>query len=165
MKFTGVMLSIALTVPGLAADGAASRGWDRLGQVPRTQQVKVQLMDGSSISGVIQETEQDGLVFIHEKQVTKIPRENVREVTRRSRSRGALWGAIGGLAAGAPLGAAYAYVYYDGHPSGGNYAGQIAAIGALGSAVGVGIGAAVGGKETLYQSGMPIKPIGGGSRR
>ena len=153
MSLSAIVLVLALAVPALAADAAAGKGWDRLGQIPKTQKVNVHLRDGKTVSGFIYETASDGLMFVQNKQVIKLRREDITQVTKKSRLRAAMWGAIAGAGIGAPIGAAKAGTIVDkNNPSAGDRLGCGLVVGGLFGGIGAAIGAAGGAERTLYRA-------------
>jgi hypothetical protein len=149
MRIIGLALCLAAALPALAADP----GWDRLGQVSKTQKVKIHLADGKPVSGYIQEVRPEGLTFVKGGQVTQIPRENIESVTRQSRRRAAMWGAIiGGSIGGAILAAKAGTIVDKNNPTAADRAGS-ALIGAgLFGGAGAAIGLAGGTDHTIYRT-------------
>lgn len=155
MKLVHLTLFLALAIPGLAADAAAG-DWDRVGQIPKTQKVKIHLRSGAVLDGVIQEVAPDGLTFIQNAQVTQLKRADIASVTKKSRAKGALLGAAVGFGIGAPIGSAVKIV--DRTPTSGDRAAGVALVGGLFGVIGAGIGAGAGAQVTIYQAERPKKP-------
>ena len=72
-------LLLALSIPAAAADGAA-KGWDRIGQIPKTQSVTINLQDGKTLKGKIQETGAEGLTLIQGSAVRQVKRTEIATV-------------------------------------------------------------------------------------
>jgi hypothetical protein len=138
----------ALPAAAQPADGDAAKNgaWERLGQVPKTQQVKVYVQGGKTLQGFIQEARPEGLTFIQGTQVSQLARADVLRVTRKSRAKGATIGAIAGGAVGAIFGVLDAGAGHSRIATG------VALEGALGVGAFAAIGAAVGAESTLYRA-------------
>jgi hypothetical protein len=155
MKLVHLTLFLALALPGLAADAAAGN-WDRVGQIPKTQKVKIYLQSGDVLEGVIQDVGPDGLTFIQKTQVTQLKREDISRVTKKSRAKGALIGAaiLGGIGAAIGTKAQIA----DRKPTAGDRAAGVVLVGGLFGAIGAAIGAGAGWEQPLYKAGPAVKP-------
>jgi hypothetical protein len=155
MRIICLALCLAAALPALAADSA----WDRLGQVSKTQKVKVYLADGKPVSGYIQEVRPEGLTFVQGGQVVQIPRENIASVTRQSRRRAAMWGAIiGGGIGGAILAAKAGTIVDKNKPTGADRAASFAIGAGLFGGAGAAIGLAGGMDHTIYRAtARPVK--------
>jgi hypothetical protein len=145
-------LLLALSIPAAAADGAA-KGWDRVGQIPKKQSVKIHLQDGKTLKGTIQEANADGLTLIQGSAVRQVKKTEIAEVTTASRRKGALWGAITATAITAPIMAATAgYTLDKNHPTVGDRLGMAALAGLWWGGIGAGVGAATGASNVIYRA-------------
>ncbi|MBZ5621209.1 MAG: hypothetical protein LAQ69_21155 [Acidobacteriia bacterium] len=145
-------LLLALSIPAAAADGAA-KGWDRIGQTPKTQSVTIHLQDGKTLKGKIQETGSDGLTLIQGSAVRQVKRAEIAKVTRKSRLKGALWGAIAGTAITAPIMAAKAgYIVDKNNPTIKDRLGMAGVAGLFFGGIGAGVGAAAGTSSMIYRA-------------
>jgi hypothetical protein len=148
---------LALSVPAAAADGVTNE-WDRVGRIPNTQTVTIQLQDGNSLKGKIQEAGTDGLTLVQGSVVRQVKRTEIAKVTRTSRLKGALWGAIVGTAITAPIMAAKAgYIVDKNNPTIRDRLGMAAVAGMFFGGIGAGVGAAVGAPSLIYRA-PPKKP-------
>ena len=145
-------LLLALSIPAAAADGAA-KGWDRIGQIPKTQSVTIRLQDGKTLKGKIQEADAEGLTLVQGSTVRQVKRAEIAEVTRKSHLKGAMWGAITGTAITAPIMAAKAgYIIDKNNPTIKDRFGMVAVAGMFFGGIGAGVGAAVGQTSVLYRA-------------
>ena len=143
---------LALSIPAAAADGAA-KGWDRIGQIPKTQSVTIHLQDGKTLKGKIQETGSDGLTLIQGRSVRQVKRTEIAEVTKKSRLKGALWGSITGTAITAPILAAKAgYIVDKNNPTIKDRLGMAGVAGLFFGGIGAGVGAAAGTSSVIYRA-------------
>ena len=89
-------------------------GWDRVGQITKTQKIKLYLRDGRALAGTIQECGPDGLTLVQRKtKVIHVRREDIAEVTKNSHLKGAMWGGISGFGIGGAVGAGRAVQLLD----------------------------------------------------
>jgi hypothetical protein len=145
-------LLLALSIPAAAADGAA-KGWDRIGQIPKTQSVTIDLQDGKTLKGKIQETGAEGLTLIQGSAVRQVKRTEIATVTRKSRLKGALWGAITGTAITAPIMAAKAgYIVDKNNPTIKDRLRMAGLAGLFFGGIGAGVGAAAGTSSVIYRA-------------
>ena len=145
-------LLLALSIPAAAADSAAN-GWDRIGQIPKTQSVTIRLQDGKNLKGKIQEAGAGGLTLIQGSAVRRVKRTEIAEVTRKSRLKGALWGAIAGTAITAPIMAAKAgYIVDKNNPTIKDRLGMAGVAGLFFGGIGAGVGAAAGTSSVIYRA-------------
>lgn len=115
MKFKGTLfLSFLLIAPvilnatGQNAAGVSSPdyGWERVKQIPQQQKITVHLQYGTKINGRFVEADDTQIVLSEAKGKTeKIAKAEVRRISRKSRSRGALLGLGIGVGTGVAVGA------------------------------------------------------------
>ena len=77
MKLMALALCSLLAIPAPAAE--APGRWDRVSEIPKTQQVKVHLRNGTVLKGTIQETAPEGLALVEGRKVIHINRPGDRE--------------------------------------------------------------------------------------
>jgi hypothetical protein len=71
MRIANMLLWLMTAVPAFALPNKVGN-WDRLGRLPRNQEVKVYLRDGRAIQGTIQRFGADGLGLVEAKRRTKV---------------------------------------------------------------------------------------------
>ena len=139
---TASLVSSAVLMSAQTVGDSAMNNWDRVAQIPKTQQVEVRLWNRTELRGSIQQVDPDGLTFLQGQRVTSVRREDIARVTASSHTKGARRGLIIGLAVGGFLGVA------NGRLQG---AGAGAGSVAFSTLIGVAIGAGMGATLTLYE--------------
>jgi len=159
MRLIAVALCSLLAIPAPAPDGPSR--WDRVSEIPKTQNVKVHLRNGTVLKGAIQETAPDGLALIQGQGVMHVNRDDIARITTKSRVRGALIGGIAGFAiVGGICAASAGYILDKNNPTATDRLGGLVACGGLVGAIFGGIGALSGAERTLYTPERPAKPAG-----
>jgi hypothetical protein len=156
--FTMSVAAAAQSTPAHAPGRVA--GWDRMGQIPKTQKIKLHLRDGKSLTGTIQECGPEGLTLVQrKKKVVHVRREDIAEVTKNSRLKGAMWGGITGFGIGGAVGAGRAgYLVDKNNPTPKDRLIMGSGFGALFGGIGAAIGAATGMDQTIYRAARLKKP-------
>jgi hypothetical protein len=153
MQLGVILLGLALTIPTLAADATANAGWDRLGQIPKTQQVRINLITGQTHSGVIVAVGPESLTLIQGRTAVQVERKEIASVVRKVRLKGALIGGAIGGGIGVALGAGVAGSVLDTKsPNTSDRLYSAGGLGVLMGGLGAAIGAVVGRQETLYSA-------------
>jgi hypothetical protein len=151
MRLDVILLGLALTVPTFASDATTNVGWDRLGQIPKTQRVRVNLITGQTHSGVIVAVGPESLTLLQDRTAVQVERKEIASVVRKMRLKGALIGGAIGGGIGVALGAGVAGSVLDTKsPNTSDRRYSAGGFGILMGGLGAAIGAVVGRQETLY---------------
>jgi len=156
MRLLALVLCCFLGIP---APGQVPTRWDRLSEVPKTQEVKVHLRSGKVLNGTIQETTPDGLTFVEGQNVIRVDRDEIAKITAKSRAKGALIGGLAGFGVGGGICAVAAGAMLDkNNPTARDRLGGLLLCGSLVGGITGGIGLAVGSAKTLYAAERNASP-------
>lgn len=107
MRFLSAVVLLALSA---ATGGAQPGAWDKLREIERGTQIRVQVADGQRIQGAFESADSASLIVLQTSGHSSLPRAGIREVRIRKaghRGRNTLIGlgigTAGGLAAGAAV--------------------------------------------------------------
>lgn len=163
MRCGFLYLCWALVVPHPATAASSGDAWTRLGNLPNTATVTIDLRDGRALKGTIQSVTAESLGFLSNKSmqpadtggIVRLNRQEIRRIRRRVHGRAALIGAGIGAGAGAAYGAASWSSEVNGVPTKHSQGGHAIEGAAIFGVIGACVMAIVGVQRTLYDSPSP----------
>jgi hypothetical protein len=149
-----LVLTSALGFSAPAQPVTGGERWLRIGELPSNRSVTVQLKNGNRLKGSIEHFDGDGFVLRDTGggRLVPVDRASVTNVSRRSRSRGAIYGLLVGFGAGFATGAiAGPYITDFGNPGAARRMKYGGAWGLFFGGVGAGVGALTGARIIVYR--------------